>query len=162
MRYILLLLFTFFIACAGPKETVKVETPVEKKAEYDESFDPLSLEDDDISIARPSKTETEIKASSPITDSNELPFQEINGYRIQILATDNIETASLVEQEATDRFARGGHKVYLIFEAPLYKIRVGDCRERLAAEELRDSAKQYGYQGAFIVKSKVIPSEEQQ
>lgn len=161
MRYILLLPFIFFIACAGPKETAKVEKPLEKKAAYDESFDPLSLDDDDINIEPKSTVETGINAPASTNENEEIPFQEINGYRIQILATDNIETASLVEQEATDRFARDGHKVYLIFEAPLYKIRVGDCKERLAAEELRDSAKQYGYQGAFIVKSKVIPAKVQ-
>ena len=160
MRYILILQFIIFISCAGPKETVKVEKPAEKMSNLDESFDPLRLEDDDINIEPPAKTEMEKNSSSPTNKNDELTFQEINGYRIQILATDNIETASLVEQEATDRFAHDGHKVYLIFEAPLYKIRVGDCKERLAAEELRDSAKKYGYRGAFIVKSKIMSSEE--
>jgi len=73
------------------------------------------------------------------------------------MATNNIGTASLTEQEATARFGPQGFKVYLVFEAPLYKIRVGDCLERNAAEELRDKAKDFGYGGAFVVKSKINP-----
>jgi hypothetical protein len=159
MKYLLILSILFFISCAAPKETVKEEPPETKKAEFDESFDPLSLNDDDIVIEGHAKSKENLAAAEINGANQELQFQEVDGFRIQILATDNIETASLVEQEATDRFKRGGHKIYLIFEAPLYKIRVGDLRERSNADELRDLAKQYGYKGAFIVKSKVIPAE---
>jgi hypothetical protein len=159
MKYLLIISIIFFISCAATKETVKEEIPEQKKAEFDESFDPMSLNDDDIIIDGQSKIEANLATADINGVNQELPFQEVDGFRVQILATDNIETASLVEQEATDRFERGGHKIYLIFEAPLYKIRVGDLKERFNAEELRDLAKQYGYKGAFIVKSKVIPSE---
>lgn len=159
MQYLLIISIIFLISCAATKETVKEEPPAKQKAEFDESFDPLSLDDDDIVIEGQSKIEENLAIAETNGANQDLPFQEVDGFRVQILATDNIETASLVEQEASDRFGRGGHKIYLIFEAPLYKIRVGDIRERFNAEELRDLAKQYGYKGAFIVKSKVIPTE---
>ncbi|TFH01657.1 MAG: SPOR domain-containing protein [Calditrichales bacterium] len=82
-------------------------------------------------------------------------MKEVNGYRVQILATKNIETASLYEQEATERLQGYDHKTYLIFEAPLYKIRVGDCKTRLEAESVREIMEDYGYRETFIVKSKI-------
>jgi len=160
MKYFILTIVIFLMACAASKETVKEEMPLEKTTSYDESFDPLSLDDDDIFIEDESDDTKELKSSmDEEKQQDKTYYQEINGYRVQILATDNIETASLVEQEATDRFERSGHKTYLIFEAPLYKIRVGDCGERSKAEELRDLAISYGYNGAFIVKTKVLTLE---
>jgi hypothetical protein len=123
---------------------------------YDESFDPLSLNDDDLVITADS-TRTSIGTweNKSTQQSQPLISNESEGFRVQILATNNIGTASLTEQEATARFGSLGFKVYLVFEAPLYKIRVGDCLERNAAEELRDKAKDFGYGGAFVVRTKI-------
>jgi len=154
-RFIWLLIFV--LGCAATKETVEEKPPVDGKSVYDESFDPMSLEDDDIVIG-PERIEanpvTEQGSSNVIT--SDVKEREVNGFRVQILATNNIETASLVEQEATDRFEKLGHKTYLLFEAPLYKIRLGDCVNRSEAESLREIALNFGYSGAFIVKTKVL------
>ena len=142
------------MGCAGTSEPIKEEPVEEVKFQYDESFDPLSLDDDDIVIAEASLTKKEIENKPVVIEEKIIP-KEMNGFRVQILATKNIETASLFEQEATERFGSLEHKTYLIFEAPLYKIRVGDCKERAEAEDLRDLAKQYNYREAFIVKCKI-------
>jgi hypothetical protein len=142
------------MGCAGTKETVKEEPVVKTKPQFDESFDPLSLNDDDIIIAGAMVEKSNPENPVVVVDEKTIP-QEVNGFRVQILATKNIETASLFEQEATERFESLEHKTYLIFEAPLYKIRVGDCKERADAENLREIAKQYGYREAFIVKCKI-------
>jgi len=142
------------MGCAGTSEPIKEEPVEEVKFQYDESFDPLSLDDDDIVIAEASLTKKEIENKPVVIEEKIIP-KEMNGFRVQILATKNIETASLFEQEATERFGSLEHKTYLIFEAPLYKIRVGDCKERAEAENLRDLAKQYNYREAFIVKCKI-------
>jgi len=152
----------FLAACAGTRETVTEEKPSEnKKFLYDESFDPRSLDDDDIVIGPAEQIEAGAEGSTiaekdPETTEDQARLKEVNGFRVQILATNNIETASLVEQEASDRFESNGHKTYLLFETPLYKIRIGDCENRADAEVLRDLAIENGYTGAFIVKSKVV------
>jgi len=156
-KYVSVFLAIVIFACAGSKEAVK-ETPVTIiKSKYDESFDPMTLQDDDIVIGPENTTgpgTSENVVESQV--SEEKKRREVNGFRVQILATSNIETASLTEQEATDRFERLGHVTYLLFEAPLYKVRLGDCVQRTAADELRDLALSYGYTGAFVVKTKVI------
>ena len=156
MRYLILLLSVFIFACAGTKEPVKDTPPLEEKSRYDETFDPLSLNDDDIVIAPQSKIAPPANNNNaPQITNTESSKRQINGFRVQILATSNIETASLTEQEAADRFDKLGHKTYLLFEAPLYKLRLGDCKTRQEAEQLREQALNFGYSGAFIVKTKI-------
>jgi hypothetical protein len=153
MRCWFILIAAIYLGCAGTKEVVKEEDNPQIIAQIDESFDPLTLNDDDIVIeGEKLGTNDDVK----INDDTKIAVpKEINGFRVQILATKNIETASLFEQEASERFQNQDHKTYLIFEAPLYKIRVGDCKDRSEAELLRDMAKSYGYREAFIVKSKI-------
>jgi hypothetical protein len=154
MRWMLILVVLLLFSCAGTREPVKEEPAKETKPQYDESFDPLSLNDDDIIIAANAvKTPEE---QTPVENTEEQKVQrETTGYRVQILATKNIETASLFEQEASERFDPLGHQTYLVFEAPLYKIRLGDCKDRAEAEVLRDTAVEYGYRESFIVKCKI-------
>jgi len=157
--YWVLLSALFIMGCAGTQKVVKDDIPQQDIYKYDESFDPLSLDDDDIIIAGDENIEiTDNSGNNPKT---EIPpvVKEMTGFRVQILATKNIETASLFEQEASERFTNLDHKTYLIFEAPLYKIRVGNCRKRAEAEELRDMDLQYGYRESFIVKSKIQVKE---
>jgi len=154
----LILFATLYLVtgCSSTKEVVKDDVIPQDTYQYDETFDPLILEDDDILIA--GDDNPTVIDNTPNNDPNTepiVPTKEVTGFRVQILATKNIETASLFEQEASERFGHLDHKTYLIFEAPLYKIRVGNCKERAKAEELRDLAMQYGYRESFIVKSKV-------
>ena len=160
MKSWIILIALLYLSCAGTKKVAEEETPFEGGTKYDESFDPLSLDDDDIKI---SGTETVTVNDQQIKNNEKLKteaiLKQINGFRVQILATQNIETASLFEQEANERFQHQEQKIYLVFEAPLYKIRVGDCKDRNKAEIVRDLAKEYGYREAFIVKSKIQISE---
>lgn len=159
MRYLSLLTLIVIMGCAGTKETVTKPPEPKNTGTYDESFDPMSLNDDDIVIG-PETSANQTASTGPaketVVDAKDPRKKEINGFRVQLLATSNIETASLSEQEATDRFDKLGHHTYLLFEAPLYKVRIGDCRTRELAETLRELAIDNGYNGAFIVKTKVI------
>ena len=145
--------------CSGTKEVVKDDIPPQNLYKYDESFDPLTLEDDDIIIASDEYTRVVDNPGNNPDSVKITSLKEVTGFRVQILATKNIETASLFEQEASERFNNLDHKTYLIFEAPLYKIWVGDCKKRTQAEELRDMATQYGYRESFIVKTKIQVKE---
>jgi len=143
--------------CSGVKEADKKDLQqINKPVRYDETFDPLTLNDDDLEITADSiRIPGDMTETTTDTTAQSMVAKEAEGFRIQILATNNIESASLTEQEAMARFASLGVKIYLIFEAPLYKIRVGDFIDRNAAEDLRDKAKELGYGTAFIVKTKI-------
>ena len=159
LEYFIILALFIVTGCSSTKEVVKDDTPVQDTYRYDESFDPLMLNDDDILIAGEDNTAAIDNVDNSSDTDVIVTTREITGFRVQILATKNIETASLFEQEASERFGHLDHKTYLVFEAPLYKIRVGDCKKRIQAEELRDLAMQYGYRESFIVKTKIQVTE---
>ncbi|KAA3617807.1 MAG: SPOR domain-containing protein [Calditrichaeota bacterium] len=150
-----LIVFTLLIACSSTQKTVVQDTE-NSGSGYDESFDPNTLNDDDIVIAKLENVvpESKTKDIENSLDEGEIKFREGNGFRVQLVATKNIEAATLTESEAKDIF-NSKYTVYLIFDAPLYKVRVGDAANRNAAEEIREMAKNYGYREAFIVPSKV-------
>ncbi len=172
MRFVILfLIFVFFMGCAASRKTVteprKSEETSVKSTQFDESFDPLSLEDDDIVIEKrvqPTTTSAPAKQISQ-DEQNTLPdsllsFRQTDGFRVQIFAGRSIEAATMAEAKAKEDFEPKGYKVYLIFEAPFYKLRVGDFTDRNDADLLRSLAKSMGYKAAFVVRSKVNVPEQ--
>ena len=157
MKYlIVLILGLLLIGCSGSKSVTKQDT--HSDSNYDESFDPMTLNDNDIEFPAIAKSVKQNKDS--VTYSNNTPDtpKEVNGFRVQIIATQDLEKATLLEEEAKSQFAMSGHKTYLVFEAPLYKIRLGDFTSRDQADELKIQALRYGYREAFIVRTKVTIS----
>jgi hypothetical protein len=167
MKYFLLSWILLFIAsCAGTKKTDTAESikPTKEASIYEETFDPLSLNDDDITII---EKKEQTRTPAKINEIENLPQveqtiekKEVDGWRVQILATGNIESATLIHQEALDQFELSEINAYLIFEAPLYKVRIGDATDQSTAQTIRDLARDYGYAGAFIVRSKVVVQTE--
>jgi len=46
--------------------------------------------------------------------------------------------------------------VSIVFDAPVYKIRVGNCVTRNEAENIKINLVKFGYDTAWIVRSKVL------
>lgn len=74
------------------------------------------------------------------------------GFRVQLTQTSNREQAKGIRDLAILRFEE---EVYMVFEAPYYKVRIGDFTEWPHAEELQKVAKQKGFQDAWVVGAKV-------
>ena len=155
--------------CASSKKTVTEEAKGKPGSAYDESFDPLSLNDDDIEIKSdkesPQVKKKPVEAAAAVEETpttSNLPFKETDGYRVQLLTTKSYEAATVAQQTAAEQFAPLNLKTYIKFEAPLYKVRVGDALTRSEAEEIRETARDFGYKGAFIVRSKVMVQERTQ
>ena len=84
-----------------------------------------------------------------ITDST---FFSVEGFRIQLLATQDRFNAEKFKSELEKIYK---NKIYIIFEAPNYKVRVGDFINRKSAEEMRQKKKKKGYTTAWIIRSKI-------
>ena len=81
------------------------------------------------------------------------PAQSVSeGYRVQVLATRYIERADslaiIMKNTIND-------SVYVDFEAPNYKVRVGDFIDRDSAESLQQDLVQMGYNSAWILRSRI-------
>ena len=84
-----------------------------------------------------------------ITDST---FFSVEGFRIQLLATQDRFNAEKFKSELEKIYK---NKIYIIFEAPNYKVRVGDFIDRKSAEEMRQNLSKEGYTTAWIIRSKI-------
>ena len=76
---------------------------------------------------------------------------ESEGYRVQVLATRYFERADslavIMKNTVSD-------SVYVDFEAPNYKVRIGDFIDRDSAESLQQELMQMGYNSAWILRAR--------
>ena len=74
------------------------------------------------------------------------------GYRVQVLATRYFERADSL---AVIMKSTLSDSVYVDFEAPNYKVRVGDFIDRNSAESLQQDLVKMGYNSAWILRSRI-------
>ena len=74
------------------------------------------------------------------------------GYRVQVLATRYFERA---ESLAVIMKNTVSDSVYVDFEAPNYKVRIGDFIDRDSAELLQQDLVQMGYNSAWILRTRI-------
>ena len=76
----------------------------------------------------------------------------LEGYRVQVLATRYFERADslavIMKNTVSD-------SVYVDFEAPNYKVRVGDFIDRDSAESLQQDLVQMGYNSAWVLRTRI-------
>lgn len=91
------------------------------------------------------------------TDPNAAPdYDVVLGFRVQLSASGSSADA---HREADKARTRLGTDVYVEFEAPLYKVRAGDFRDRAEAVTLRARARGNGYPEAWVVETEIrIPA----
>jgi hypothetical protein len=74
------------------------------------------------------------------------------GYRVQVLATRYFERADslavIMKNTVSD-------SVYVDFEAPNYKVRIGDFIDRESAESLQQDLVKMGYNSAWILRTRI-------
>ena len=97
-------------------------------------------------------TDSDTKANAVKNlDSN---ITEIEGFRVQVFATQDRNKADQLQREFVLKF---DEKVYIIFEAPNYKLRVGDFLDRENAERLRMRLVSSDFPSSWIVRTRIQP-----
>jgi hypothetical protein len=162
-KLIIIFLIILISSCSSNKQLKKGEkSNAGTKSYINENFDPLILNDYDIKIKEKSITE----ATSDIDDSllNEMnnsttDVAEVPGYRVQICAVPDEVSAREIQREA---ILKMNENIYLIYDSPYYKVRIGDCTSRFEADKLQQTAISKGFDQAWVVKTrvKVIPKEK--
>ena len=149
------------LSCSASKLGWKGEGGKDDKSNtgYIEDFDPLSLDEPEIEVPPPAENDTlnEIQAN---TDEEQDSPEDVStddmveGFRVQLFAIKDEARAREEKRKAIFRFEED---VYLDFDSPYWRLRVGDCQTRKEAEELVEKAKKVGFydNNPFIVPSKV-------
>lgn len=99
----------------------------------------------------PVEADTQVAAAAPVT--RDTSWASANGYRIQIFTSTTRDQAANEAAKARERFP--SDSVYIVFQAPWHRVRVGDFATRQEAEEKIIEAKEKGYPDAFWVRSQI-------
>jgi len=78
----------------------------------------------------------------------------VEGFRVQVLATRTRENADQLRQTLAEGNAE---EIYIVFEAPNYKVRMGNFIDRRHAESLRQTLVKSGYPSAWIIRTRIVP-----
>ncbi len=77
----------------------------------------------------------------------------VQGYRVQVFSTTDFTQAQSGRSEAQELFP--DQQIYLVYEPPTYKIRVGDFLARFDAEQFMTEAVARGFSTAWVVPERV-------
>ena len=81
----------------------------------------------------------------------------VEGFRIQLFATRDRFNAEKFQIDFGKIYDK---KIYVIFEAPNYKVRIGNFIDRNRAEKVRSEFSKKGYPSAWIIRTKIEPKND--
>ena len=81
-------------------------------------------------------------------NSSDMEINLVKGYRVQIVISQNEEELKNLQNEIEKSI---DEKIYIIFELPNYKLRVGNFLNRKEAENFRNTIVRLGYRTAWVV-----------
>jgi hypothetical protein len=158
----LILLLLPLIACSllkiGGKGESKAKESKPETVAYEEDFDPLTLNDDDVRITPPDRSGAGGAAPQktiivPKTEKSLNQGEMVQGFRIQLMATTDENQAREIKKNAMVKLQG---KTYLAFEGAQYKIRLGDFLTRDEAKSALEDIVKNGYPDAWIVRCQVV------
>ena len=88
------------------------------------------------------------------TDTPDSAQVIIEGFRVQMLATGDRGKAENLKNEL---FLNYVDDIYVVFEAPNYKVRMGNFIDRKNAEKFRQILVNSGYPSAWIIRTRIEP-----
>jgi len=150
--------FAGVFACSSSKHGLK-EQPESgsriNESGFIEEFDPLSLNEKDI-VLQPAGKKTNAPDKTGATaegaDAADRGTRQVPGFRVQLLSVSDMDRAQEEKKKALFKF---NARVYLEFESPLWKLRVGDFKTRKEADALRKEAVGLGYPDTWVVQTLV-------
>ena len=123
---------------------------------------PLAVHESDF---QPSKYDVEIAQVESSSQRYAIPEQDtsiaasnaatelIPGFRVQVIFSNSIDEATRMKNELTPLFPSDA--VYMLYDSPYYKVRVGDYEERSHAALVLKFLLEKGYTQSWIVPDRV-------
>lgn len=159
LRYAVLLLL-LVVGCAPSRRAAEEkkgkETLKEKKlplAEYEATLNPSDY-DQEVEVVQKVHTEERNRGQLNIPkDSTVVQEEMVQGFRIQIFSSSNVDEANVVKNTVAEKFL--ADSVYVVYDPPVYKVRVGDFTNRYEANQRLPEFVDKGYCDAWIVSDQV-------
>ena len=146
--------------CASSVEIEKEQREEEITAEvnllekYENLFSPAEYDPPLSALRRPAKIDTIATPEDTLKISEPHPVEMTPGFRIQVLSTTEIDEASTLKDSLLVLFETDS--VYVVYNSPYYKVRVGDFLTRPQGNALLRRLIDLGYKDAWIVADRVL------
>ncbi len=157
-RWPLLCVFIVCVSAVGAKDKTQ-KNATQALGRFQLGFDPVGLPQDRVIVPRAFPVIARQLDSSVIKTPGAVDSSTSSGpydsYQAQIFNSNSYNEALQEKSIAEEIFPS---PVRLDFEAPFFKVRVGDFRDKKAAEEFLERAvKPAGYRDAWIVRLRIQP-----
>jgi len=149
--------------CTSSKQVLSVDKPKndqtkEKKlllSEYEGTLNPVEY-DQEIEFAQKTNGTNQKQQNFLEIPKDSLMVREdvIQGFRIQIFSSSGVDETTLMKNLALEKFT--GDSIYVVYDAPVYKVRVGDFLNRYEASQRLPEFIEKGYRDAWIVPDRIV------
>jgi len=122
--------------------------------EYEATLKPSDYDQDVEAVAQPRPDEPARAQLELPKDSVFVQEDVIQGFRVQIYSSASIDDAAQMKIIAMDKFREDS--VYVVYDAPVYKVRVGDFANRYEANQILSEFIDKGFRDAWIVPDRIV------
>ena len=140
------------------EDEVKNEQTKEKillLSEYEGTLNPVDFDHEIEFVQKAQGTERKQPNTLEIPrDSLIVQEEAVQGFRIQIFSSSNVDETILMKNLALEKFL--GDSIYVVYHAPVYKVRVGDFLNRYEASQRLPEFVAKGYRDAWIVPDRIV------
>ena len=88
------------------------------------------------------------------SDSTVVVEEATQGFRVQIFASSSIDEANAAKTVAEEKVLRDS--IYIVYDPPVYKVRVGDYATRFEANQHLTRLVNIGYPDAWVVADRIV------
>ena len=125
----------------------------EKLSTFEKSFKPSEY-DTDIELLHKKENQARPIVDVPVETFTVAEPETVQGFRIQVIASNNYDEAFAVRNTLNVDLPL--QWVYMVYDAPIYKVRVGDYTNRADANLAVDGFIEKGFKGAWVVPDRVV------
>ncbi len=125
----------------------------EKLSTFEKSFKPSEY-DTDIELLHSKENQPRPIVDVPVESFTTAEPETVQGFRIQVFSSNNYDEAVAVRNALNMDLPV--QWVYMIYDAPTYKVRVGDFTNRADANLAVDGFIEKGYKGAWVVPDRIV------
>ncbi|MCP4580662.1 MAG: SPOR domain-containing protein [candidate division Zixibacteria bacterium] len=159
---LILIVPIFIIGCGAGVHKTSVDK--DKRTESEHRFDPLGFPGDDAVITGKSRTASKpviseqsqpVSSQYPVSvevddlDVDEQETQPPVIFRVQIFASKSFDEAQQFAADIEGLFPEG---VFVEYQMPYYKVRVGEFYEPEGGEDFLEYVKETGFKDAWLVR----------
>lgn len=149
----------FALACGGEQQATRQESQGKEGngkaplAYYEATLKPSDF-DEEVDLVKRAQAQTGTSVNIDMrADSTVIEEESGQGYRIQVFASSNIDEANAAKAVAAERVNHDS--VYVVYDPPVYKVRVGDYPTRLEANQQLSRLINNGYPDAWVVADRI-------